>query len=67
MTDDIFTRKALEGLDGKTVPVVTYDSDGTREVIGEGTLRTVSGGLQLEGHISDEAYQALFSQVRGTP
>lgn len=48
-----FTKEAIESMDGKTVPLVTY-AGGPRRVIGEATLRADRKGLVADFQIDDE-------------
>jgi hypothetical protein len=51
----IFSREALEKADGLTVPLVKYDNDGERHVIGEATLHVDKQGLFADFTVDDEA------------
>ena len=42
-----FTKEALASCDGKTVPLVIYDEDGKRTVIGEATMKVVDDGIEI--------------------
>lgn len=50
--DDHILPGAFEKTD-KTLPVVVYEKDGTRRVVGEGTIEVVDGALKMSGIITD--------------
>lgn len=45
----------------KVIPLVVYDADGTRRVVGEGKLTLEETGIRLEGHVSDPEVAKMIS------
>jgi hypothetical protein len=64
--ETIFTREALEKVAGQTVPLVKYDNDGERHVIGEATLHVDQQGLFADFTVDDEASLA-YLKAQGMP
>lgn len=64
MTDEhtFFVKEALAGLDGKSVPLVAYATDGTRHVIGEATLRMDDTGLAADISVSDKQISEFLKE-----
>ena len=46
----------------KTVALTTYAKDGTRHVIGHGTVTSVEGGLRLSGVVVDSDTIQLLAE-----
>lgn len=45
----------------KTVPLVVYDKDGTRQVVGDATISIFEGGIGIEGHVTDPELMKMVS------
>jgi hypothetical protein len=62
----ILTKEALEGIAEKKVPLVCYDSEGNRIVIGEATVSADDSGLRVdEVNIQNEDVAERLSDVDG--
>lgn len=63
MPDDRFTRFDPGAFDfvSKTVPLVIYDADGERKVIGEATLTPDETGLDIESKVTDPEVANLIA------
>lgn len=53
MSGDSHILPGAFGDEPKTVPLVIYEADGTRRVIGEATLTPQQSNLAVQGHIFD--------------
>lgn len=51
------------GEEPKTVPLVVYEKDGTRRVVGSATVSQDKDGLHLTGHITDPDTQKLVETI----
>lgn len=49
----------------KTVPLVVYEKDGTRKVVGKATITTDEGGLHLAGNVTDPDMQKFVKETVG--
>lgn len=62
--DYIFSKKALEEVDGKTVPLVVYYGE-ERRVIGEATLHTDDQGLFADFTVNDKLVDSYLKGDQG--
>lgn len=51
------------GDEPKTVPLVVYEKDGTRRVIGEATLTSDKDGLRIEGDLMDDEASKIIKHA----
>lgn len=62
MSDDLHILPGAFGDEPKTVPIVVYEADGTRKVVGTATFSTTETGLDLAGTITDPELTKLVEQ-----
>jgi hypothetical protein len=62
MSDDHILPGAF-GDEPKTVPLVIYEKDGKRRVVGEATLSQDENGLHIEGNVTDPEAKKIISQT----
>lgn len=46
----------------KKLPLVIYDKDGQRHVVGDATITPEEEGLKIEGNVTDPAMKKLITQ-----
>lgn len=53
------------GDEPKTVPLVVYDKDGTRRVVGEATVTPNDRGIHISGNITDPEMKKFVEELGG--
>jgi hypothetical protein len=60
--DSTHIRPGAFGDKPKTLPLVVYDKDGNRHVVGEATITPEEDGLKMDANVTDPVMKELFQE-----